>query len=102
MLIATLVAFQGSMYPWYVTWVFPFVALQGSARMRYVVLLYSCTVLGGYYLYPPLRSAQLFQGSFFGRELRRALVHGVLIGLLVGRAEEARPAVHATRLRTAV
>jgi len=85
-MLATLVVFQGSLYPWYVTWVFPFVALLGSAQTRYVVLLYSWTILGGYYLYPPLRSAELFQGSVVGRQLRRVLVHGVLVGLVVGRA----------------
>lgn len=85
-MLATLVVFQGSLYPWYVTWVFPFVALLGSAQTRYVVLLYSWTILGGYYLYPPLRSAELFQGSVVGRQLRRVLVHGVLVGLVAGRA----------------
>ncbi len=90
-MLATLVVFQGSLYPWYVTWLFPFVALLGSARTRYVVLLYSWTILGSYYLYPPLRSAELFQGSVVGRQLRRVLVHGVLVGLVGGRALRATP-----------
>jgi hypothetical protein len=86
LMLATLVALQGSIYPWYVTWVFPFVVFLGSARTRYVVLLYSWTVLGLYYLYPPYapRLAALFEGSFFGRQLRRVLVYGVFLGLLVG------------------
>jgi hypothetical protein len=90
-MLAMLVAYQGSIYPWYVTWVFPFVALEAWARTRYVVPLYSWTVLGSYYLYPPLPPAAFFEGSVFGRLVRRALVHGVLVGLLVRRARRATP-----------
>lgn len=92
-MLAVLVAYQGSIYPWYVTWIFPFVALLGSARTRYVLVLYSWTILGFYYLYPPWRSAALFDGSAVGRLLRRGLVHGVLVGLLLGGRARPRRAV---------